>query len=191
MLLWHKRHRNTVYALQRRYTKQHYFRATSGEPISTRAEQTPASTAILNASLPSVIRCISAQLRRSLRDMTITADVFAAYLKCPTKCFLRAHGEAGSGNEYADWFHAESEMYRAEGLWRVMAGIPPDDCVTGESAMESIRTAKWRFAVDRPGARPESGIQDSRGRKDPARGAGKGRSVYPGAIRVHEQTQRR
>ncbi|MCX6997625.1 MAG: hypothetical protein NTV49_11185 [Kiritimatiellaeota bacterium] len=80
--------------------------------------------------------------------MIITADVFAAYLKCPTKCFLRAHGEAGSGNEYADWVHTESETYRAEGLRRLTAGLTPDDCVTGASVLESLKTAKWRVATD-------------------------------------------
>jgi len=80
--------------------------------------------------------------------MTITADVFAAYLKCPTKCFLRAHGETESGNEYADWVRSESEAYREEGLRRFTAGIPPGDCVTGASAAESLKTARWRFATD-------------------------------------------
>jgi hypothetical protein len=80
--------------------------------------------------------------------MTITADIFAAYLKCPTKCFLRAHGEAGSGNEYADWVHAESERYRAEGLRRFAVGVPHGDCATGGGAMENLKTAKWRLATD-------------------------------------------
>jgi hypothetical protein len=33
--------------------------------------------------------------------MQITADIFEAYLNCPTKAFLRAHNEAGTGNAYA------------------------------------------------------------------------------------------
>jgi hypothetical protein len=80
--------------------------------------------------------------------MNITAEIFAAYLKCQTKCFLRAHGDAGSGNEYADWVHTESDTYRAEGLRRLTAGFSPDDCVTDASALDSIRAAKWRVAAD-------------------------------------------
>lgn len=80
--------------------------------------------------------------------MTVTADVFAAYLKCPTKCFLRAHGEVGSGNEYADWVRAESETHRVEGLRRLTAGLPADDCVSGTSVTENLKTAKWRLATD-------------------------------------------
>ena len=44
---------------------------------------------------------------RNLREMTITADLFDAYLKCPTKCFLGAYGETGSGNEYANWVRTD------------------------------------------------------------------------------------
>jgi hypothetical protein len=30
--------------------------------------------------------------------MPITSDLFEAYLKCPTKCFLRSLGETGTNN---------------------------------------------------------------------------------------------
>ena len=87
-------------------------------------------------------------MRRSLREMTITADIFAAYLKCPTKCFLQAHGETGSENEYANWVRTESEAYRAEGLRRLAARIPAGDRVTGVGAAENLKTVKWQVAVD-------------------------------------------
>ena len=35
--------------------------------------------------------------------MNITASLFEAFLKCPTKCYLRSVGETGAGNDYADW----------------------------------------------------------------------------------------
>jgi predicted RecB family nuclease len=44
--------------------------------------------------------------------MNITSNLFEAYLKCPTKCFLRSRGEAGAGNEYADWVRVQTELYR-------------------------------------------------------------------------------
>jgi len=80
--------------------------------------------------------------------MNISNEIFAAYQKCPTKCFLRAHGEMGSGNEYADWVRTESESYRVEGLRRMTSGIPPGDRVTGVGGMENLKTAKWRCGVD-------------------------------------------
>ena len=35
--------------------------------------------------------------------MKITPDVFEAYLKCPTKCWLRSTGEPSAGATYPEW----------------------------------------------------------------------------------------
>ena len=45
--------------------------------------------------------------------MTITPTLFEALLKCPTKCWLRAAGEAPSGNPYAEWVQSQNGSYRA------------------------------------------------------------------------------
>jgi hypothetical protein len=34
--------------------------------------------------------------------MKVSADVFGAFIDCPTKCWLRAVGEPTSGNAYAE-----------------------------------------------------------------------------------------
>jgi hypothetical protein len=35
--------------------------------------------------------------------MVITTDLVEAFLKCPTKCFLRSRAEVANVNAYADW----------------------------------------------------------------------------------------
>ena len=79
--------------------------------------------------------------------MTITASLFESFLKCPTQCWLRAAGEAPSGNAYAEWVTGQNESYRATESERFLADSPP-----GESArsplVEDCKTAKWRLAVD-------------------------------------------
>lgn len=45
--------------------------------------------------------------------MRITPDVFEAYLKCPTKCWLRAAGELSVGPPYPEWVKARSQPYGA------------------------------------------------------------------------------
>jgi len=52
----------------------------------------------------------------SMVCMTITPHLFEAYLKCPTKCFLRSLGETGAGNPYADWVCAQNTFFRREGI---------------------------------------------------------------------------
>ena len=47
--------------------------------------------------------------------MTITPHLFAAYLKCPTKCWLRQTGESASGNVYAEWRQAGAAVPELRG----------------------------------------------------------------------------
>jgi hypothetical protein len=46
------------------------------------------------------------------RDMKITPGLFEAYLKCPTKCWLRATGERSAGNIYSEWVKEQNDSYR-------------------------------------------------------------------------------
>lgn len=80
--------------------------------------------------------------------MRITAHIFEAYLDCPTKCFLRAHQEAGAGNAYSDWVRAENEAYCTVGIKRLMEGVPPNECATALTDTKDLKKVKWRLAVD-------------------------------------------
>ena len=79
--------------------------------------------------------------------MAITTDLVEAFLKCPTKCFLRARAEVETGNAYADWVRAETDVFRSEGIKRLVAGVAPDKCATGTAATKS-KSAHWQFALD-------------------------------------------
>ena len=80
--------------------------------------------------------------------MTITSHLFEAYLKCPTKCWLRSRGEAGGGNAYADWVRTQEESYHSEGIKRLLQAVPHSERVIAPPATDNPKTAKWRLAVD-------------------------------------------
>ncbi len=80
--------------------------------------------------------------------MKITADLFHAYLKCPTKCFLIAIGEVPSENTYADWVLAQGEHYRKERIIQLREEHKSDECVLSQPSTNSLKNAKWRFAVN-------------------------------------------
>ena len=80
--------------------------------------------------------------------MAVTTDLVEAFLKCPTKCFLRARAEVQTGSAYADWLRTESDVFRSEGIKRLVAGVAADKCVTGTAATESVRSAQWQLALD-------------------------------------------
>jgi len=80
--------------------------------------------------------------------MRITPDLFGAYLKCPTKSFLRAHGEAPSGNAYAEWFRSQNESYRSAGVSRLKERVPREEWAGPTPVPPDLKAAKWRLAVD-------------------------------------------
>jgi len=77
--------------------------------------------------------------------MKITSDVFEAYLKCPTKCWLRSTGELSAGNTYSEWVKAQNDSYRTTGTERLLAESPKDEVVLSPD-MENVKGAKWRLA---------------------------------------------
>ena len=78
--------------------------------------------------------------------MKITADLFAAFLKCPTKCWLQATGEAGSGNAYAEWMRSQNESYKAIATEWLLSETPKDESVFSPP-VENLKTAKWDLAT--------------------------------------------
>ena len=75
--------------------------------------------------------------------MTITPHLFAAYLKCPTKCWLRSTGESASGNVYAGWVRDRDEASREKGIKRLIAEAPEG------FQSEAAKKCKDRFEKNR------------------------------------------
>jgi predicted RecB family nuclease len=80
--------------------------------------------------------------------MTITAPIVEAFLKCPTKCYLRSLGEVGTENAYANWARAQNESYHHDGIKRLTAGAAPGECIIGSVDTTNLKKAKWRLVTD-------------------------------------------
>ena len=78
--------------------------------------------------------------------MKITPDLFEAFLKYPTKRWLRATGEPPSGNAYAEWARSQNESYRATATERLLSETPKEESVLSP-LVESLKTAQWRLAT--------------------------------------------
>jgi predicted RecB family nuclease len=78
--------------------------------------------------------------------MNISADLFEAFIKCSTKCWLRASGEPTSGNAYAQWVKAQNKCYRDDAAKRLIADVPANECEVAPVA-ENLKSAKWRLGV--------------------------------------------
>src|SRR5208283_1884095 len=66
--------------------------------------------------------------------MKISSDFFEAFLKCPTKCWLRFTREPTAANAYAEWMQVKNESYRAEAAKRLTADLPADECASLDSS---------------------------------------------------------
>jgi hypothetical protein len=76
--------------------------------------------------------------------MTITADLFEAYLKCPMKCWLRAKqtSEAATGNAYSEWVERQVAAHRSKGVEGLFATISETECAISVQKA-ALKTAKW------------------------------------------------
>jgi predicted RecB family nuclease len=81
--------------------------------------------------------------------MKLTSALFEAYLKCPTKCYLRSTGQTGVGNAYADWVRERNDAYRKEGVQRLMSAAG-DGVAATTPGTDNLKTATWLLAVDLP-----------------------------------------
>ena len=79
--------------------------------------------------------------------MKITPSLFSAYIKCPTKCWLRFTGEPVTGNAYAEWDQRKNESYRNAAIERLRSEVPQELCAVAP-AQDSLRTSKWRLGLD-------------------------------------------
>ena len=81
--------------------------------------------------------------------MTITADLFEAYLKCPMKCWLRAkkNCEAAAGNAYSEWAERQAAAHRSKGIERLFAAVSETECAISLQK-EALTTAKCRLAAN-------------------------------------------
>jgi len=79
--------------------------------------------------------------------MRISSDLFSAFLKCHTKCWLRAAGEPASGNAYAEWVKSQNRSYHATRIERLLSETPKGEVAVSPSP-ENLKAAKWRLAAN-------------------------------------------
>jgi hypothetical protein len=79
--------------------------------------------------------------------MKITPDLFHAYLKCPTKCWLRATNELATENDYPKWVKARNNSYRAAEVARLLTASPANEIALSPD-VKDINAALWRLAAN-------------------------------------------
>ena len=78
--------------------------------------------------------------------MRISSDLFNAFLKCSTKCWLRASGEPASGGAYAEWVKSKNRSYHATEIERLLS--EPKHEVAVSPPPENLKAAQWHLAAN-------------------------------------------
>lgn len=71
----------------------------------------------------------------------VTAQLFEAYLACPTKCYLQSIGELAIGNDFLVWSKARRESYRLNGIQRLKENHPHAVDVN------EVHSGHWKHAL--------------------------------------------
>jgi predicted RecB family nuclease len=80
--------------------------------------------------------------------MKVTSALFEAFLKCPTKCYLRSTGEAEAEDAYAEWVRAQNDAYHSKTAKRVIEAVADTEGPVASPAAKDLKTSAWRLAVD-------------------------------------------
>ena len=78
--------------------------------------------------------------------MTITSHLLEAYLKCPTKCWLRSAGEQITDSTCTQCTQAQNESYGTAEIHRLLSRTHPSECMFSPSA-DNLKAGKWRLAT--------------------------------------------
>ena len=78
--------------------------------------------------------------------MTITSRLLEAYLKCPSKCWLRSAGAETTDSTYARYVQAQIESYGTAEIHRLLSKTDPGECMISPSA-DSLKAGQWRLAT--------------------------------------------
>ena len=78
--------------------------------------------------------------------MRISSDLFNAFLKCSTKCWLRASGEPAADGAYAEWLKSRNRSYHATEIERLLS--EPKNEVAVSPPLENLKAAQWHLAAN-------------------------------------------
>lgn len=81
-------------------------------------------------------------------ECTIPPQLFEAYLKCRTKCFLRSLGETALENPYANWTCTRNALYAREEMIWLREGLATNQCVTGQINKAGLTSGTWQLATE-------------------------------------------
>ena len=79
--------------------------------------------------------------------MLITSHILEAFLKCPTKCWLKSAGEQIANVTCTQFGQSRDELYRRAEILRLLSKTPNNASVIAPT-VDIVKTGKWRLVVN-------------------------------------------
>src|SRR5215469_12911232 len=87
--------------------------------------------------------------------MSITQEIFEAFLKCPTKAHLYSEGSVATQPEFGEWQRREQDEFKEAAGARLRSSVRPNEWYMGTPLIEQLEQRRYRFISDYVVAGPE------------------------------------
>ena len=80
--------------------------------------------------------------------MSVTQEIFEAFLKCPTKSHLYSDGTIGIQSEFGEWQRRIQEEFK-EGVWgRLRSTVGTNELYIGTPTVQQLKQRRYRLIFD-------------------------------------------
>jgi hypothetical protein len=80
--------------------------------------------------------------------MLITDEIFQAYLKCQTKCYLKFSDAVDGKNEFHDWQQRLYEEYKRICWALLRSSCREDECFLGTPPLQQLANKKYQLVIN-------------------------------------------
>jgi predicted RecB family nuclease len=87
--------------------------------------------------------------------MSVTQEIFEAFVNCPTKSHLYSDGAMGTQSEFHEWRRRVQEEYKEAASARLHSPIQTNECYIGTPPVEHLEQRRYRLIFDYVVTTPE------------------------------------
>jgi hypothetical protein len=87
--------------------------------------------------------------------MSVTQEIFEAFVNCPTKSHLYSDGAMGTQSEFHEWRRRVQEEYKEAASARLHSPIKTNECYIGTPPVEHLEQRRYRLIFDYVVTTPE------------------------------------
>jgi predicted RecB family nuclease len=80
--------------------------------------------------------------------MTITQEIFEAFLRCRTKSYLYSNGAVGTRLEFSEWEQHVQKEFKEKGWRQLHSTLRADEWYQGTPSSEAVEQRRYRFIFD-------------------------------------------